>query len=49
MTKRCDTHVSAEDRETVSLGLTQGESLRALARVLGRAPRSVSREVARTH
>ena len=47
MTKRCYTHVSAEDRETVSLGLTQGESLRALARVLGRAPRSVSREVTR--
>jgi len=37
MTKRCYTHLSAEDRETLSLGLTQGESLRALARVLGRA------------
>ena len=47
MTQRCYTHVSAEDRETVSLGLTQGESLRARARVLGRAPRSVSREVTR--
>lgn len=47
MTKRCDTHLSAEDRETLSLGLTQGESLRALARVLGRAPSTLSREYAR--
>ena len=47
MTKRCYTHLSAEDRETVSLGLTQGESLRALARVLGRAPSTLSREYAR--
>jgi IS30 family transposase len=34
--------------KTVSLGLTQGESLRALARVLGRAPSILSREYART-
>ena len=47
MTKRCDTHVSAEDREPMSLGLTQGESLRALARVLGRAPSTLCREYAR--
>ena len=47
MTKQCDTHLSAEDRETVSLGLTQGESLRMLARVLGRAPSTLSREYAR--
>jgi len=47
MTKRCHTHLSAEDRETVSLGLTQGESLRALARVLGRAPSTLCREYAR--
>ena len=47
MTKRCYTHLSAEDRETVSLGLTQGKSLRALARVLGRAPSTLSREYAR--
>ncbi len=47
MTKRGYTHLSAEDRETVSLGLTQGESLRALARVLGRAPSTLSREYAR--
>ena len=47
MIKSCDTHLSAEDRETLSLGLTQGESLRALARVLGRAPSTLCRESAR--
>ena len=47
MTKQCYTHLSAEDRETLSLGLTQGESLRALARVLGRAPSTLCREYAR--
>jgi IS30 family transposase len=36
-----------EERETVSLGLAQGHSLRELARRLGRSPRTVSREVAR--
>ena len=45
MTKRCYTHLSAEDRETLSLGLTQGESLRA--RVVGRAPSTLCREYAR--
>jgi IS30 family transposase len=39
--------MSAEEREPVSLGLTQGESLRTMARVLGRAPSTVSREHAR--
>jgi hypothetical protein len=47
MPKHCYTHLSAEDRETVSLGLTHGHSLRTMARVLGRAPRTVSREAAR--
>jgi len=47
MSTKCYAHLSAEDRETVSLGLTQGESLRALARVLGRAPSTLSREYAR--
>ena len=41
------THLSAEDRETLSLGLTHGHSLRTMARVLGRAPSTVSRESAR--
>ena len=39
--------MSAEDRETVRLGLAQGQSLRMMARVLGRAPSTVSRESAR--
>ena len=49
ITKRCYRHLSAEDRETLSLGLglIQGASLRALARVLGRAPSTLSREYAR--
>src|SRR5680860_464580 len=47
MTTRCYTHLSAEDRETLSLGLAHGQSLRTMARVLGRAPSTVSREVAR--
>ena len=40
-------HRSAEERETISLGLTQGHSLRVLARLLGRSPSTVRREVAR--
>jgi IS30 family transposase len=47
MTQQCYTHLSDTDRETLSLGLAQGQSLRTLARVLGRAPSTVSREVAR--
>jgi IS30 family transposase len=40
-------HLSAEERETVSLGLTHGYSLRTMAQILGRAPSTLSREVAR--
>ena len=47
MSKQCYTHLSDTDRETLSLGLTHGQSLRMMARVLGRAPSSVSRELAR--
>jgi IS30 family transposase len=39
--------MSAEDRETVSLGLAHGHSLRTMASVLGRTPSTVSREHAR--
>jgi hypothetical protein len=39
------THVSAEERETLSLSMAQGRSLRA--RVLGRGPSTVSRELIR--
>ena len=47
MPTKCYTHLSAEDRETVSLGLAHGHSLRTMARVLGRALSTVSRESAR--
>ena len=47
MPKQCYTHMSIEERETLSLGLAQGYSLRTMARVLGRAPSTVSRESAR--
>ena len=45
--KKCYTHLSAEERETLSLGLAYGHSHRTMARVLGRAPSTVSRESAR--
>lgn len=47
MPKRSYTHLSAEERETLSVGLAQGQSLRRLARLLGRAPSTLSREYAR--
>ncbi|MBL8051759.1 MAG: IS30 family transposase [Nitrospira sp.] len=40
-------HLTAEDRETVSLGLARGHSLRAIAQNLGRAPSPLSREMTR--
>ena len=46
MTQPCYT-LSDTDRETLSLGLAQGQSLRTMAQVLGRAPSNMSREVAR--
>jgi len=39
--------MSVEERETLSLGLAQGHSLRTMAIVLGRAPNTISRESAR--
>ena len=39
--------MSAEERETLSLGLARGHSLHTMARVLRRAPSTVSREHAR--
>ena len=47
MSKKCYRHMSIDERETQSLGLAQGQSLRTMARVLGRAPSTVSRESAR--
>ena len=47
MPKQCYTHLSAEDRETLSLGLAHGHSLRRMASVLGRSPSTISRELLR--
>ncbi len=47
MPKTCYTHLSPEERATLSLGLAQGQSLRMIARVLGRAPSTLSRECTR--
>ena len=47
MSKHRYTHMSAEERETLSLGRAQGLPLRVIARVLGRAPRTISREYLR--
>ena len=47
MTKKSYRHMSVEERETLSLGLAQGQSLRTMATVLGRAPSTISRESAR--
>ena len=44
--ERSPLRVSLSEREEISLGLTSGESLRAIARRLGRAPSTISREVA---
>lgn len=44
---RAPGQLSLEQREEISLGLARGESLRAIARVLGVAPSTISREVAR--
>ena len=40
----CYTHMSAEEREPLSLGQAHGHSLRTMAMVLGRASSTVSRE-----
>jgi transposase-like protein len=40
-------YLSREDREEISRGLARGDSIRRVARTLGRAPSTVSREIAR--
>ncbi len=47
MQTRSYRHLSAEGRETLSLGLAHGQSLLTMATVLGRAPSTLSRESAR--
>jgi IS30 family transposase len=39
--------LSVEERESISRGLAKGESMRSIASQLGRAPSTVSREIAR--
>ena len=43
--ERSSLRLSAEEREELSRGLQAGDSLRAIARRLGRAPSTISREV----
>jgi transposase, IS30 family len=45
--RRSELRLSLDEREEISRGLAAGESLRAIASRLGRAPSTVSREVAR--
>ena len=43
MNTKAYTHVSVEERETLSLGLSQGHALRTMATVVGRPPSTLSR------
>ncbi len=45
--RRAVRHLSLQEREEISRGVARGESLRVIAGRLGRAPSTVSREVAR--
>ena len=45
--RRSRRHLSVAEREEISRGLSAGESLRFIAKMLGRAPSTVCREVAR--
>ena len=47
MLKQRDRHMRVEERETLSLGLVRGQSLRTMATGMGRAFSMVSREHAR--
>lgn len=44
---RCYEHLSSEERGTIMALVSQGQSLRSIADVIGRAPSSVSRELRR--
>ena len=47
MPKTCSTHIRVEEREPLILGLAQGQSLRAMATVVGRTSNMLSHEHAR--
>jgi IS30 family transposase len=44
---KCYTHFAREEREEIAIGLERGESIRSIAKKLGRSPSSVSREIRR--
>jgi len=44
---RSSRQLSLDEREAIGIGLAKGQSLRVIARLLGRAPSTVSREVLR--
>ena len=44
---RCKTHLSLEEREEISRGVSAGHSIREIARMLGRSPSTISRELER--
>jgi len=41
--------LSLAEREEIALGLASGTGIRAIARIIGRSPSTVSREIARNH
>lgn len=45
--KRRNGHLTLREREEISRGLAQGESMRRIASLLGRSPSTVSREIDR--
>ena len=45
--KRRDCHLTSTEREEISRGLARGDSIRAIARQLGRVPSTISREITR--
>lgn len=45
--RRRASHLSFEEREQISRGVARGDSIRSMARMLGRSPSTVSREIQR--
>ena len=47
MNKRVYEQLSESERQAIALGLQQGQSMRAIARALGRSASTISREIER--
>ena len=47
MSKRTYEQITESERHAIALGLQQKQSLRAIARALGRSPSTISREILR--